>query len=291
MGYSYPSCLVGMLFGGNRLEINLRAMQVVLEKINYKVDLVFYTNFLAAMDLAANAFTMDDQENRRNSALQAINRFLEAEHVYTNLFDNDYEQCSQIIPSYLSTLSLAYVAEARCYLELEEHKTAIRRFQEGKSILRSCVQKYINFILTTNPAIYLQPELKGVVDLQRLTEIYRWTDPSLNENDIFELQRENFVQFAKHPNKYINSIPKSMLANIKDKKDFSQYLPNFLERVESMIETHQRFESYETEVKAISELGMTFRKWQELTPSEPALEGDGIMLIIPSMPIAVYVTG
>lgn len=269
------------------LEKTLQEMQGVLEKVNYKVDLGFYTNFLAAIDLATNAFTMDNPENRRNSALQAVNRFLEAEHIYTNLFDRDSEQCGQIIDSYLSTLSLAYVAEARCYLELEEHNTAIRRFQEGMDILRSRIQKYVDFTLTANPAIYLQPELKGIADLRRLTEIYHWMNPSLKENDVFELQRENFVRFVKEPNKYLNSIPKPMLLGVKDKRNFSQYLPNFLERAESMIETNQRLESYEMEVKAIGQLGITFREWQQLKPSEPALEDTNVMLIIPSTPVVV----
>ena len=42
------------------LEKALKEVQVALEKINYKIDLSFYTNFLAAIDLARNAFTMEN---------------------------------------------------------------------------------------------------------------------------------------------------------------------------------------------------------------------------------------
>ncbi|MBC6418027.1 MAG: hypothetical protein GDA44_04155 [Prochloron sp. SP5CPC1] len=97
-----------------------------------------------------------------------------------------------------------------------------------------------------------------------------------------------------------------MLIDVKDKKDFSKYLPNFylpnfLAKAESMIETNQRFESYEIEVKAMSQLEMNFHEWQQLTPydhvavgtgimkvnSEPATEDTSVMLIIPSTPVAV----
>ena len=98
--------------------------------------------------------------------------------------------------------------------------------------------------------------------------------------------------FLKCTEKYINSIPKFMLIDVKDKKDFSKYLPNFylpnfLAKAESMIETNQRFESYEIEVKAMSQLEMNFHEWQQLTPSEPATEDTSVMLIIPSTPVAV----
>jgi tetratricopeptide (TPR) repeat protein len=281
MGFLYLSMRL------KELEKTLQEMREVLEKVNHKVDLGFHANFLAAIDLATNAFTMDNPDNRRNSALQAINRFLEAEHIYTNLFDQESEPCGQIIDSYLSTLSLAYVAEARCYLELGEHNTAIRRFQEGKQILRTRIEKYVNCTLTANPAIYLQPELKGLTDLRRLTEIYHWMNPSLKENDVFELQRENFVEFVKHPHKSLNALPKPMLLGIKNKKDFPQYLPKFLEMAESMIETNDRFEAYEMEVKAIAQLGITFHEWQQLQPSEPTTTEQTVMLIIPSKPITI----
>lgn len=179
------------------------------------------------------------------------------------------------------------MAEARCYLELGEYSTAIRRFQEGMNVLRSRIQQYVELTLTSNPAIYLQPELKGIVDLRRLTEVYSWMDPTLSESDVFEMHRENFAYFVRNPNKYINSIPKYMLIDVKDQKFFSKYLPNFLARAESMIETNQRFESYEIEVKAMSQLEMNFHEWQQLTPSEPATEDTSVMLIIPSTPVAV----
>jgi len=100
------------------IEQQLEQSQEVLQTIGYKIDLSFYANFRAALDLAMNAFTMNNSETRKMSSMQAINRFLEAEHHYTKLTDIEIGNGSQVADEYLSTLCLAYVTEARCYLEL-----------------------------------------------------------------------------------------------------------------------------------------------------------------------------
>ena len=144
---------------------------------------------------------MSKPQNRETSAMSAINRFLEAEHIYTDYTDAELEQGSQIADEYLLTLSLAYLAEARCYLELGEPDTALRRFQEGARVVRSRIQRYVDILLTSNTAAYLQPQYKGQIDLRRLTRIYQWIDPALDENAVFELQRENLIKLVQDPNK------------------------------------------------------------------------------------------
>jgi len=63
-------------------------------------------------------------------------------------------------------------------------------------------------------------------------------------------------------------------------------LPKTLEVMESMIETNRRFESYQTEVQAISQLGISFHDWLKLTPStEIKPDGAELMYIIPSKPL------
>ena len=153
----------------NELEKRLKKAEELLKKIDRKIDLGFYANFKAALGLAVSAFTMSQSTNRRDSALQAINRFLEAEHIYADYTDKELEQKSQIADEYLLTLSLAYLAEARCYLELGEHDIALHRFQQGSFIVRERIQKYVELLLTSNPAAYLQPHLKEQTDLRRLT--------------------------------------------------------------------------------------------------------------------------
>ncbi|MDZ4878629.1 MAG: hypothetical protein CLLPBCKN_008066 [Chroococcidiopsis cubana SAG 39.79] len=279
------------------LEQRLQKAQEVLNKVNRKIDLGYYANFRAALDLAINAFTMNKPENRRNSALQAINRFLEAQHIYTKYIDLELEQKSQIVDEYIMTLSLAYIAEIRCYLELEEHDTALRRFQEGSLVLRSLIQKYVELLLTSNPAAYLQPEFRGKIDLQRLTKIYQWIDPVLNENAVFEMQRENLIKLAQEPNKWIDSLPSAILDRVEVpwgifgpnpedlKKEATKRLPQTMEVIESMIETYNRLESYQSEVKAIAQLGISFQDWLKLAPAEAKPEKAELMYIIPSAPL------
>ncbi len=280
------------------IEKQLQQAQELLNKINRKIDLSFYANFRAAIELAINAFTMTKSENRRSSALQAINRFLEAEHIYTEYTDIEIEQQSPIADEFLLTLSLAYLAEARCYLELEEHETALRRFQEGSSIIRSRIHKYVEILLTSNPAAYLQPQFKDVITLRRLTQIYQWFDSNLNENSVFDLQRENLFKIAQDPNKWVESLPAAILNRVEVqsgwfwpspedlKREADKRLPQVFEIIESMIETNLRFESYQTEVQAIAQLGISFHEWLKLTPStETKPDGAELMYIIPSQPL------
>jgi len=282
------------------LEQRLQKAQEVLVKIDKKIDLSFYANFRAALDLATNAFTMSKGDNRRSSALNAINRFLEAQHIYADYVDKEFEQKSQIGDEYLLTLCLAYIAEARCYLELEEFDTAARRFQEGKAQIRYRVEKYIDLLLTSKPLIYLHPALKGKTSLSRLTGIYQWKDFNLDENSVFESLRDNIVpdsgSWDSHIDKWIESLPASVIEKSKFKKglfgfkheeraEVIQKLPQIMEEMESTLETNQRFEAYELEVKAVSKLGMSFHEWLQLKPSESQPVGANLMYIIPAEPL------
>lgn len=286
----------------DELEKRLQNSQELLNKINRKIDLGFYAKFQVALELAKNAFTMSNPENRRSSALSAIKLFLEAEHIYTDCVDQELEQKSQIADEYLLTLSLAYIAEARCYLELEEWETALRRLQEGAAKIRVRLRQYIQILTTSNPAAYLDPQFKGQIDLQRLTKVYQWLDPSLDENAVFEMQRENLFNWRKEQGiesgyKWVNSLPAaivdsqevkgSFLGNREEtKQEAMKRLPQVMDVMESMIETNYRFEGYQTEIKAMAQLGMSFHEWMSLTPAdEPAEKGTNLMYIIPSSPV------
>lgn len=281
----------------NELEQRLKQSEELLNKIDRKIDIGYYANFKAALGLAVNAFTMNKAENRERMAIEAINRFLEAEHIYADYTDKELEQGSQIADEYLLTLSLAYIAEARCHLELGEPETALIRFQDGAAALRSRIQKYIDILLTSNPTAYLQPQFKGQIDLGRLTKIYQWSNPTLDENAVFEMQRENLFAMAQDPQKWINSLPSAILDRVEVqggwfgrnqedlKKEAYKRLPQTLEVVESMIETNRRFEAYQAEVQAIAQLGIGFRDWLKLTPSGVKPDGAELMYIVPSEPL------
>ena len=282
----------------NELEQRLKKAEELLKKIDRKIDIGYYANFKSALGLAANAFTMNRRENRESMAIQAINRFLEAQHIYIDYTDKELEQGSQIADEYLLTLSLAYIAEARCHLELEEPDTALRRLQEGAKVVRSRIQKYVDILLTPNPAIYLQPDFKEQIDLRRLTRIYQWTDSTLDENAVFEMQRENLFKMSQDPNRWVSSLPKAILDRVEVqggwlgpnqgnlKREAIKRLPQMLEVVESMIETNRRFEAYQAEVQAIAQLEISFHDWLKLAPStEVKPNAAELMYIIPSKPL------
>jgi hypothetical protein len=204
---------MGFLIINKRLgviEDQLEQAQGVLQNIDYKIDLSFYANFRAALDLACNAFTMSNSETRKMSAMQAINRFLEAEHHYTTLADIEISNGSLVADEYLSTLCLAFITEVRCYLELEELDTAQRRMQEGVAVLRPRFEKHVNTLLTSNPAAYLHPSLKEQVGLKHLTKVYQWLEPGLDESDVFEMQRENLFDLAQKSEEWKNSLPQAI---------------------------------------------------------------------------------
>ncbi|MBE9200567.1 MULTISPECIES: hypothetical protein [unclassified Nodularia (in: cyanobacteria)] len=286
------------------IEQQLKQAQELLNKINRKIDLSFYANFHAGIELAVNAFTMTKPENRRSSALQAINRFLEAEHIYKDLTVNELSQKSPMIDKYIMTLCLAYIAEARCHLELKEHETAIRRFQEGTKFIRLLLNKYIEIMLTSNPAAYLHPQFKGQIDLRKLTKIYQWIDPNFNENTVFEMHRENILKLAQNHDEWLSSLPSAIVDRSEIKwglfggnptpltgrfeKEAYKRLPQVFEIMESMIETSRRFESFQTEIQALSQLGISFHDWLKLTPStEIKPDGAELMYIIPSQPLSL----
>ncbi len=276
------------------IEHQLQLAQEILRMVDYKVDLSFYANFRAAVELAKNAFTMSSQENRKVSASQAINRFLEAEEHYKHLVDVELERASQVTDEYLLTLTLAYVAEVRCYLQLEELDTAQRRFQEGAAELRPRFEQLVSTLLTSNPAVYLHPELKDEVDLRRLTHVYQWLDPKWDENSVFQAQRENLFKATQEPSACTDALPgeyrideKGHLARLRDA--IPSRLPSFARRgktaeaksdevtvydrlavmfdlIEQVVENECRYRMYGTEIEAARQLDMSFREWEQLGP-------------------------
>lgn len=296
----------------------LEAAQELLEAINQKVDLSFYGNFQAALDLAMNAFTMSNPETRKVSATQAINRFLEAKHHYSQLVDTELEAGSQLADKYLWTLSLAYVTEVRCYLELEEIGTAYRRLQEGIGELRPRFRKHIRTLLTANPAAYLHPSLQGQIDLRRLTKVYQWLTPGVDACQVFEELRSGLFDLAAQSKEWEESLPQAILASTEEGQsrgtiakrttritglisniprrlsgkrssasetepeespiEIFNLLPETLDLIELMMETDNRLKMYRTEIDTIGRMRMSFKEWQALAP--PAKTKDAQLIYI-----------
>lgn len=283
------------------IENNLRQIQTEIKDLNHKVDLGFYANFEAALQAATDAFTFENLTYRESRALEAISRFAEAQSIYKNLADKELEQKNAIAIEYLLTLSLAYLAQVHCYLELGESKKALARLQEGIEKLNSRFQKYVEVLLTDNPAIYLQPQLKGKISLTRLTKIYQWLNPNLDENAVFELQRDNLFELAKYSMQSVRDLPSPVALGVLTLKfAFSPNSPSAkhitsqkdelvkaMVTMESVIETSQRLQAYETEIRVIHQLGMSFQDWMQLAPTEAQIEKTDLMYILPSKPIAL----
>ncbi|MFM7793889.1 MAG: hypothetical protein ACKO90_39425, partial [Microcystis panniformis] len=151
-------------------------------------------------------------------------------------------------------------------------------------------------MLTSNPSMYLHPKLKGQIDLSRLTRIYQWKSPILDENSVFEIIRDDIGGKSLiddgQINSWIESLPASIIEKSEIKKGFwgiesetrnavIERLPIIMEDMESIIETNYRFEAYEVEVKALSKLGISFHEWLKLQPEENKSKNNNLMYIIP----------
>lgn len=293
------------------IQQRLEETQEALRLLDHKVELSFYSNLCAALDLATNAFTMVKPANRKASAMQAVNRFLEAERHYADLFDLELGRGSRVADEYLLTLALVYVTEVRCYLEPEELGTAQRRLGDGLAHLRPRFEQLVRVLLTSNPAAYSHPALKGRIKLRRLTRVYQWLQPDLDENSVFEAQRDNLFALARQPEAWISSLPPAFLVTKKGRfsklrdalPSLSKRLParsstdesavedsgtpfddpEMLALIEQLIESERRFETYGTEVEATRQLGMSFQCWQELAPaSADQTNGSNLVYILPT---------
>jgi hypothetical protein len=277
-----------------KIEKQLEQIKGHLEKnhreLANKIDLGFYANFRAALNLAHNAFAMAHVENRRVSAMQAINRFLEAEEHYTAFADDELKRKGRVTGEFLLTLSLAYIAEARCYLELEELPTARRRLKQAAEALRPRFEQHINILLTSNPAAYLHPELKDQINLTKLTQVYQWLNSGIDENTIFQEQRWNLFKLEHKQEDWKNSLPDAVWRHIEWKGFPGTFkeLSKVMEKIEELIETHRRIQTYQEEIQAIEKLGMTFHDWLKLAPSnEVKPDGAELIYIIPDKPLAL----
>ncbi len=285
------------------IEKRLQQAQEILNQINLKIDFMVIANFRAALTLATNAISLKQEENRKSSALAAINRFLEAEHIYTSYVDQELGQKSQIVDEYLLALSLAYVAEARCYLELGELDTALQRIQEGADIIQPRLKKYIEILLTSNPSAYLDPEFKGKISLARLTKIYQWLNPDLDINSVFELLRDNIFSWPKARGlesgfQWVNSLPTAIVASqevkgsifgnkVEMQREAMQRLPDIIDIMESMIETFTRFTAYQIEIQAIKQLDIPFHQWAALPISNLDNASLNLVYIVPKEAVTI----
>lgn len=280
------------------IETKLNAILGTLQEINRKLDLNFYANFRAALELARSAFAMQDERNRRVGATQAINRFLEAEQHYTSLLDMELEAGSLAVSSFLSTLILAYVSVGRCYLELGESRTARRHLQEGSQTLASRVQEFYTSVIGVNPAIYLHPDLAGSISLERMTQLLRYEDPDLTVAGVFEKLRGALWETAsRSPASWVDNLPESLWRPSVDgekrtgpikrsrsqEEMFSRLLPRLPEafaQVEQAVESASCVNGFQIELGYLIEHGISFDEWRQIE-LPPFTQDDPIVWMIP----------
>lgn len=262
------------------IEQRLKIVQEDVNKLNIKFDLSVYANFRAALDLARDAFTMTKPENRVNMANLAINRFLEAQHTYTGYFDIALEEDIQVADEYLSSIFLTYIARVNCYLELKEISTAYLCLQEGTEFLSKCVNKYFDKVFS-----YLDNE-----EQEKFYKNY----PLLLSASYITVNGVitgifGYLGYCRKPLLIASpllhgNLLEEVLLWVTSKEE--RVLDKALEKLEAIIETNRRFQSYQTEVQAISQLGISFHDWLKLTPStEIKPDGAELMYIIPSKPL------
>ena len=154
------------------IQHRLQQTQDRLAKLDQKIDLSFFANLCAALDLAHDAFSLGRAENRDSRpARQSVDCLAEARHYYSAIATSTLNASGPAVDAYLATLTLTSVAEARCYLELEELNRASQRLKTASAVILPHVRGHVTALLTPNPAAYLHPALKGRIDLARLTKV------------------------------------------------------------------------------------------------------------------------
>lgn len=270
------------------IEKRLKQTQENINNIERKIDIALYANFRAALDLAHNAFSMTQTKNRVNMAAQAVNRFLEAQHIYTNSTDIAIEQDIQFANEHLSLLFLSYIAEALCYLELEEFETANQCLKISAENLNFYVKKYIK-----NTVPYLQDKERRELreKYPQLSSYYGGC--TITVNGVITGTYDGFWSswFEPEPTcavvQALQPFPslELMMTKFKPTKNTDKF--KMKEKVETIIETNRRFEAYQSEVQALAQLGISFHDWLKLAPSEVRPDGAELMYIIPARVLTV----
>jgi hypothetical protein len=280
------------------IEQKLASIASLLAGVNRKLDLSFYANFRAALELARTAFEMREESNRRITATQAINRFLEAEHHYLGLLDMEFDTGSWAVAQFIATLILAYVSTARCYLELGEVETARHHWDEGSRTLFPRVRHYYEAVVGVKSAIYLHPQLSSEISLKRVPQLLRYQDPAISEASVFEKLRLFIWEIAsQNPETWLKKLPQSLWnPEVDGKKKIGPVkrsigkdealarllprLPEAFGQVERAYETARCMEGFQVELEYLIDKNISFEEWQRL-PMPEGSSGEPIVWLLP----------
>jgi len=280
------------------IESRLDAIAGTAESINRKLDLTFYANLRAALDMERSAFEMQDMGNRRSSAMQAIHRLHEAQHHYLGLVDADFEAGGWAVSEHVSTVLLACVSAARCYAQLGEMETARRTLSEGLRAIEPRVRRYYDSIIGINPALFLHPGLAPVIPFHRLAALMRYQAPALTDGQIIDSLREAVWIIADvGMDTALKDLPPAVwtphLHGVKRKGPFiaptraeevrARQLARLAEafgKVEGIQEAMRCAEGFVLELEYLGAARIDFAAWQQLGLPEEAAT-DGLIWLLP----------
>ena len=280
------------------VERRLTSISKMLEGIGRKIDLSFCANLRAALELARTAFAMTGENNRQAAATQAINRFLETEHLYLGLIDIELSEGGWTVSPLLHTQILATVSASRCYLELGEMETARRHLLEGAAAIEPRVRRFHETVVGVNPAIYLHPKLADAVTLERMTKLLHWELPGLAETQVFEKLRKSIWETASlNPDPWLKKLPTALwnhdvdgetkFGPVKRRRSsdemFERLLPRLPDAFDQVEQAHEALgcvRGFEAELQFLLENKISFDDWQQVKmPSTSA--DDWLVCLIP----------
>jgi predicted transcriptional regulator len=278
------------------VEQKLVHISKLLEGIGRKIDLSFCANLRAAVELARTAFAMQNEQNRRVAAAQAINRFLEAGHLYLALLDQELDDSSAVGPLF-SALVLASVGASRCYLELNEVETAWQSLRDCAAALGPRIDRYCTAVVHVNPTIFLHPQFAGQITLERLANLMRRHRPRLTEGELFEELREQLWQTAsQNPGFWAKKLPKALWSQQDGEKKIGPFgidrsrnemferllprLPEAFDQVEHAYDWLDCVQGFAAELQYLAENKISYAEWRRIE-KPPVNEIDSLICLLP----------
>ncbi len=149
------------------LETSISEQNALLTQIDQKLDLSYYRNFATGIRLANDAMMTQNPDTKRITAMQAVDRILDAQHYFDQECNAQLASSSEIADKLISTLFLAYTAEIRCRMELGEMALAASRLEQYSGTMRMLVYAY----LQKNYASFDTSHLWCIEDSAQCTEI------------------------------------------------------------------------------------------------------------------------
>ena len=293
----------------NQIDSRIQSLQASIESLRESIDRSLLAKAKSAIDVAEIALKMYSPTNRKRLVTEVIQPLLEAEHYYLAAWDSNWNKNNGILArEYISILSLVYVTEIKCYLELEEHEIALKRLAEAEEILRPRIRKYVELLLTTKPSVYLHKACQGV-SLSSVVEILKYVKGESDVDKLFDEYIRPAIFSAQSIKSWTDSIPlrsrNAILAIIApslidtggwiiwdtivwDPPRREAILSNanqVIATAQSMIELDRRLEGYRYEITEMTRLGLSYQEWQSLVlppRSSPENMDPKVLLLLPA---------